>query len=362
MQSVIINGVRSTTVDLSIGVPQGSVLGPLLLLTHVSLLRSVIQRHPEVRHHGYADDRHLYTHTPSSTYETRTTTGGRYSGWRCVWRRSGSGCSPTSSNQQRQDGVYGHHDSTLPDHLPSAAAGCECWWHQRYAVSSLHNLGVIMDSTIDMHSQIQSVKCAMFHHLRTISNIRRFLDRDTCVKAVMSLVVSRVDYCNSFLVGQSALQVLQLAQNYAARLMMGLRRCDHVTSVLGGAALATDPPVSLLQTGVLPLQDPVHRRCTSLHELHGQPVYVRQGTALCQCHYIWAWLYLEPVWHAQAAASRCRLMVSGMRCLLTSVTVGHSGLLKLLLKLIHSGNILVKHHCPHCWTLLTFKLILKLLY
>ena len=60
-QSVIINGVRSTTVDLSTGVPQGSVLGPLLFLVYAIPLRSVIGRHPGVRHQGYADDRQLYT-------------------------------------------------------------------------------------------------------------------------------------------------------------------------------------------------------------------------------------------------------------------------------------------------------------
>ena len=85
-----------------------------------------------------------------------------------------------------------------------------------------------------MHSQIQSVKRAMFHHLRTISNIRRFLDREACVKAVLALVMSRMDYCNSLLVGQSpaTLRVLQLAQNYAVRLVMGLRWCDYVTPAL----------------------------------------------------------------------------------------------------------------------------------
>ena len=103
-----------------------------------------------------------------------------------------------------------------------------------HAVPSLHNLGVIVDSTTDMHGQIQSVKCAMFYYLRTISNIRRFLDRDTCTKALLFLVMSRVDYCNSLLVGQSAAALwgLQLAQNYATHLVMGLRQHDLVTPAL----------------------------------------------------------------------------------------------------------------------------------
>ena len=108
-----------------------------------------------------------------------------------------------------------------------------------HAVSSLRNLGVIMDSTMDMHGQIRSIKCTMFCHLRTISSIRRFLDRDTCAKAVLFLVMSRVDYCNSLLVGQSAaaLRELQLIQNYGAGLVMGLRWRDPAChSSIGGTA------------------------------------------------------------------------------------------------------------------------------
>ena len=58
---MIVNGVQSTTVDLSIGVPQGSILDPRIFLAYVIPLSSVIERHPEVRQHGYADDRQLYT-------------------------------------------------------------------------------------------------------------------------------------------------------------------------------------------------------------------------------------------------------------------------------------------------------------
>ena len=183
-----------------------------------------------------------------------------------------------------------------------------CWTHAVHAVSFLRNLGVIMDFTMDMHSQIQSVKCAMFHHLRTISNIRRFLVRDTCVKAVLSSVMSRVDYCNCLLVGQSAaaLRGLQLAQKYAARLVMGLPRCDHVNSSIGGATLAANSPASLLQTDVPPSQDPVHRWRTSLHELLGQPTpgrALRSATAAMRLT-VPRTQTARIVWLEQTAASR----------------------------------------------------------
>ena len=209
---MIINGVRSTTVDLSIGGPQGSALGPLLFLVYVTPLRSVIEGHPRVRHHGYADDRQLYTqfHQGRSlvppTRPGHVATGRRYSGWRGVRRRPGSGCSPTSgrSTVTRRSSWSSHLRTTRPP-TERCSRLCTCALAESVCMqSSLRNPGIIMDSTMDMHGQILSVKCAMSYHLRTISNIRSFLDRDTCAKPVLSLVISRVNYCNSLLVGQSA--------------------------------------------------------------------------------------------------------------------------------------------------------------
>ena len=151
--------------------------------------------------------------------------------------------------------------------------------------------------------------------------------------------MSRVDYCNSLLVDQSAvaLRGLHLAQNYAARLVMGLPRRNHVTLAL----------------------EVLHwlRVCYKLTCLLYKTLYTDDGPAYMSSMVsqytpgragalpapLCAWLYLAPVWLVQAAASRCQFLLSGMCCLLTFITVGHSRLLKQVLKPVYSGNILVKH-------------------
>ena len=59
MQFVSINESSSCLVNLDVGVPQGSVLGPLLYLLYASPLADVFKRH-NVSYHFYADNSQLY--------------------------------------------------------------------------------------------------------------------------------------------------------------------------------------------------------------------------------------------------------------------------------------------------------------
>ena len=58
-QYVKIQDSKSNTTSLSSGVPQGSVLGPLLFLVYLLPLRHIINAH-NMAMHGYADDTQLY--------------------------------------------------------------------------------------------------------------------------------------------------------------------------------------------------------------------------------------------------------------------------------------------------------------
>lgn len=58
--SVYVNQIMSETAELSCGVPQGSVLGPILFLLYIFPLGQIISQFSDISYHLYADDIQLY--------------------------------------------------------------------------------------------------------------------------------------------------------------------------------------------------------------------------------------------------------------------------------------------------------------
>ena len=72
-----------------------------------------------------------------------------------------------------------------------------------------------------MDNAVSHIRKSCYLELRKIANIRSYLSDAATLKLVLSLVISKLDYCNSLFYNMSLENIfkLQLIQNHAARLV-----------------------------------------------------------------------------------------------------------------------------------------------
>src|ERR1043165_3262744 len=70
-----------------------------------------------------------------------------------------------------------------------------------HPADTIRNLGVHFDSCMTLTAHVSQLVRGCFYQLRRIKTIRKFIPTSTAVALVNSLIVSRVDYCNSLLAG-----------------------------------------------------------------------------------------------------------------------------------------------------------------
>ena len=223
-QFVSVSGSTSNLVPLRYGVPQGSVLGPVLFLLYTQPLAGVIEHH-SVSHSEYADDTQLYDSAVQDQLPSMLTNVEQ-----CIinvkdWMTKNK----LQLNDSKTEALL--ISSKTSCNLPHSLSVCGT---PVPIVSSARNLGVMFDSSAAMKTQINKVCQACYLEIRRIGSIRHFLTTEATKVLVTSLILSRIDYCNSLLAGlpQSLLESLQKVQNCAARLIFKSRRSDHVTPLL----------------------------------------------------------------------------------------------------------------------------------
>lgn len=223
-QSVFINGTKSSEQSLDFGVPQGSVLGPVLFVLYTSPLTHLINSH-SIRHEMYADDTQLENADSPNNYPNLV-----LSLQNCItevklWMSQNR----LKLNDDKTEALCVSPPSADLSSLPSSISV------GNIAIPfspSVCDLGFFLYQNLSMKEHITKTCQTAYMEIRRISSIHHYLTEDATKTLVSACLLFRLDYCNSLLAGCPQTHIRPLQQHSAARLVLKARKSQHCTPLL----------------------------------------------------------------------------------------------------------------------------------
>ena len=258
---VMIGNNTSELGKMKTGVPQGSVLGPILFTIYTAEL-SLLLEDLNVSFHLYADDTQIYFRVSDANLDSLKI--------KFViekvqdWMSSRKLKLNTDKTEIMLVGTD-YHSQNL-----NFPAFCHLNSNDIQIKNEVRNLGVIFDSNLSMKSHLKRVKSSVIGNIINISRISKYLDKSSIMKLVHGLVLSKIDFSNSIFyeLPDYDLRSMQLLINSAVRLISGLPRFsrEHISPFL-------------IELHILPIKARIeYKICLLTHKaLHyGEPRYLAE--------------------------------------------------------------------------------------
>ena len=227
-QAVNIDGHKSSFKENIYAVPQGSVIGPFLFNVYVRNLIKLMEQ-AGFTIHGYADD-HQVLYSFQIDFQV------------AAIRRTIPQCLDLISDWMNRHFLkLNPSKSQVIVFYPKANSGQIVFNRLMLSDGSyieispeVYNLGVTLDSQLTYSPYISSIISQGYQLIRSVAGIRKYLSTDHIKTLVNSIVIAKVDNCNSLLYGISAYDSgrLQKFQNSCARLIYRKQKYDHVSGIL----------------------------------------------------------------------------------------------------------------------------------
>ena len=186
---VKLNGVESAIVLLQARVPHGSVLGPVLFSAFLAPLANVIDLFG-ISHHQYADDTSLYySFSPAEQIGSVELISKCLSAVNSWFLTNGLLVNPGKS-----DSIY---IGTSVQTRKISGAGAVMSETSIPLSGTVRSLGVLLDQRLSLEDHVKNVCRVCNYHIKGLRSLRG----STAETIGRSIVMSRLDYCNSLLIG-----------------------------------------------------------------------------------------------------------------------------------------------------------------